>query len=167
MDTKDISVIVQGAINKNETIKCLQSIRQYLPGAEIILSTWEGSNITDLDYDNLILSKDPGAAIIEKSAQKVVYNNINRQLLSTQAGLEKASRRYAMKVRSDLILTSDRFLDYFDKFQARTDNYTLFNRKIIVPALFTRFNIKCDNLYERIKYLFMFLTGGCSVFVET
>ena len=73
MDTKDISVIVQGAINKNETIKCLQSIRQYLPGAEIILSTWEGSNITDLDYDNLILSKDPGAAIIEKSAQKVVY----------------------------------------------------------------------------------------------
>ena len=63
MDTKDISVIVQGAINKNETIKCLQSIRQYLPGAEIILSTWEGSNITDLDYDNLILSKDPGAAI--------------------------------------------------------------------------------------------------------
>ena len=49
MDTKDISVIVQGAINKNETIKCLQSIRQYLPGAEIILSTWEGSNITDLE----------------------------------------------------------------------------------------------------------------------
>ncbi|OLA74638.1 MAG: hypothetical protein BHW62_03155 [Acinetobacter sp. CAG:196_36_41] len=154
MDTKDISVIVQGAINKNETIKCLQSIRHYLPGAEIILSTWEGSNITDLDYDNLILSKDPGAAIIEKSAQKVVYNNINRQLLSTQAGLEKASRRYAMKVRSDLILTSDRFLDYFDKFQARTDNYTLFNRKIIVPALFTRFNIKCDNLYERVKIPF-------------
>lgn len=62
MDTKDISVIVQGAINKNETIKCLQSIRHYLPGAEIILSTWEGSNITDLDYDNLILSKDPGAS---------------------------------------------------------------------------------------------------------
>ena len=59
-----------------------------------------------------------------------------------------------MKVRSDLILTSDRFLDYFDKFQARTDNYTLFNRKIIVPALFTRFNIKCDNLYERVKIPF-------------
>ena len=49
IDSNDISVIVQGAINKNETTKCLQSIRQYLPGAEILLSTWDGSNITDLE----------------------------------------------------------------------------------------------------------------------
>ena len=140
---KDISVIVQGVINIKETPKCLKSIRKYLPDAEIILSTWEDSDISGLDYDIVVLNQDPGAIIIEEFSHKVVYNNMNRQLLTTQEGLKKASRKYAMKLRSDLILTSDKFLKYFDEFQNRTDNYKLFERKIIVPALFTRFNIKC------------------------
>lgn len=42
IDSKDISVIIQGAITK-ETDACLRSIRECLPLAEIILSTWEKS----------------------------------------------------------------------------------------------------------------------------
>ncbi len=151
---KDISVIVQGVINIKETPKCLKSIRKYLPDAEIILSTWEDSDISGLDYDIVVLNQDPGAIIIEEFSHKVVYNNMNRQLLTTQEGLKKASRKYAMKLRSDLILTSDKFLKYFDEFQNRTDNYKLFERKIIVPALFTRFNIKCGKPCERVKIPF-------------
>ena len=45
IDTNDISVVVQGAIDQINTPKCLRSIRKRLPGAEIILSTWEGSPI--------------------------------------------------------------------------------------------------------------------------
>ena len=41
IDTNDISVVVQGAIDQINTPKCLRSIRKRLPGAEIILSTWE------------------------------------------------------------------------------------------------------------------------------
>lgn len=156
IDTSDISVIVQGAINKEETPKCLRSIRKHLPGAEIILSTWEGSNVSDFTglYDILILNKDPGAPIIEEYKLRTVYNNMNRQLLSTQEGLRKASRKYAMKLRSDLIFTSDKFLEYFDKFQQRTGEYNLFERKILTPTLFTRFNIKFGKQYERVKIPF-------------
>ena len=59
IDLKDISVVVQGAIT-NYTKLCLESIRKYLPGAEIILSTWDDSNIDRLDYDVVIFNKDPG-----------------------------------------------------------------------------------------------------------
>lgn len=142
INIKDISVIVQGPINKKETPKCLKSIRKFLPGAEIILSTWNGEDLTGLDYDILVLNDAPEAVLIEKRPNKAIYNNMNRQLLSIQAGLKKANRKYAMKLRSDLILTSDKFLTYFDKFQERISDYHLFERKVLISALFTRYNLK-------------------------
>lgn len=137
INPKDISVIVQGGINAKETPLCLKSIRKYLPEAEIILSTWEGADVSELDYDVLILNKDPGAQSYLQNG-KYYYNNINRQLLSTQEGLKRAKRTYSMKLRSDLILTGNKFLEQFDKFQKRSGNYNLFKRKILVPALFTK-----------------------------
>ena len=74
IDSKDISVVVQGAVNKNETPKCLKSIRKFLPNAEIILSTWEGSDTKNLDYDILVLNKDPKAEPI-KEIEKKKNNN--------------------------------------------------------------------------------------------
>ena len=142
--SKDVSVIVQGSVNKTETPKCLASIRKYLPQAEIILSTWLGTDVSTLDYDTLVLCKDPSAVLMKEFKHKEVYNNMNRQLLTTKEGLKKAKRKYAMKLRSDLILTDNKFLDYFEKFQARNGNYRLFNKKILIPALFTRFSIKSD-----------------------
>lgn len=139
INSKDISVIVQGGINQKETPKCLESLRKYLPNAEIILSTWEGSDVSKLDYDILILNKDPGAVRVTTITDKVIYNNMNRQLLSTKEGLKKASRKYSFKLRSDLILTSDKFLEYFDKFQTRCTEYKLFKRKIVTSAIYSRY----------------------------
>jgi hypothetical protein len=152
--SEDISIIVQGAINKKETSKCLKSIRKFLPNAEIILSTWEGSDVVGLDYDKLVLSKDPGTVLIEEIKYKKVYNNMNRQLLSTQEGLKKATRKYAMKLRSDLILTNNSFLEYFDKFETRIDDYRLFKHKILISTLFSRFNIKSSKHHNRINIPF-------------
>ena len=53
--SEDISVVVQGAIDKFNTPKCLKSIRKVLPRAEIVLSTWEKSDVNGLDYDILVL----------------------------------------------------------------------------------------------------------------
>lgn len=145
-----IKIVVQGPINKKETIKCLKSIRTFLPEAEIILSTWTGEDVTGLDYDILVMNNAPEAVLIEKN----VYNNMNRQLFSIQEGLKKANRKYAMKLRSDLIFTSNKFLDYFDKFQQRIDDYNLFEKKILTATLFTRFNIKYGKQYERIRMPF-------------
>jgi hypothetical protein len=87
INTDGLSVIVQGAIHSEFTPLCLQSIRKYLPDAEIILSTWEGSNVDGLEYDILILNEDPG---YKKHCRD---NNTNRQLVSIQGGLKKVSRQ--------------------------------------------------------------------------
>lgn len=154
IDAKDISVIVQGPVVKKETAKCLKSIRRFLAGAEIILSTYDGEEVANLDYDILVSNDDPAAAVIERKGGKTSYNNINRQLFSTQEGLKKARRKYALKLRSDLILTSDKFLDYFDRFPKRIDDYRLFEKKILTAALYTRFTIRNGKPAKRVKIPF-------------
>lgn len=154
IDSKDISVVVQGTINEKETPKTLKSIRKYLPKAQIILSCWKDSDICGLDYDILVLNNDPGAVLVQEVKRRKMFNNMNRQLLSTKEGLKKADRKYVMKLRSDLILTSDKFLNYFDEFQIRGDNYNLFKRKILTSTLFTRYNIKCGNCAKRVDMPF-------------
>lgn len=143
--SKDISVVVQGPINRFETKKCLKSIRKYLPDSEIILSTWEDSDVKDLDYDVLIENKDPGTTQTGTHHNLPTYNNLNRQLLSTQEGLKKCSRKYVLKLRSDFILSSNKFLNYFDKFSNRNEKYVLFKNKIITSCLVSRFTIKHQN----------------------
>ena len=152
IEHKNISVIVQGAINRKETPECLKSIRKILPDSEIILSTWDGEELGNLYglYDILVLNKDPGSVLMTEFSHKKVYNNMNRQLLSTKEGLKKATRKFAMKLRSDLILTDDKFLRYFNEFKERGQNYNLFRHKILASCLYTRFNIKCSNLNKKI-----------------
>lgn len=140
MSSKDISVVVQGAINKELTPKCLKSIRKYLPGAEIILSTWEGSAVSGLDYDILLLNQDPGGykhdfAIYNKTRS---MNNFNRQLVSTKNGVLKANRKYCLKLRSDIILENSNFLKYWDKFEIQNSEYKLFSHRVLCSSLFSR-----------------------------
>ena len=150
ISSKDISVIVQGAVNNKETPKCIESIRKYLPDAEIILSTWEGTDTSNLDFDSVIYNKDPGTVLIEEYKSNKIYNNMNRQLLSTQSALKTINRLYTFKLRSDLILTGTQILEYFNKFQDRIDDYKLFDRKIVTSTLFTRYNIKCNKKRDRV-----------------
>lgn len=144
IDSRDISVVVQGPIagalddapSSRHTYLCLQSIRQYLPDAEIILSTWKGQNVAGLDFDQLVESDDPGGYIFHKTEK--YYNNINRQILSTKNGLLKADRKYSIKIRSDMVITSLGFLDYFDIYNNRDDEYSLLDKKVVVPTVYSR-----------------------------
>jgi hypothetical protein len=51
INSKNISTVVQDAIDKELTPKCLKSIRKCLSKATIILSTWKNSDIKYLDYE--------------------------------------------------------------------------------------------------------------------
>ncbi len=139
--SQDISIVVQGPIIKQETKKCLKSIQKFFPNAEVILSTWEGSDVSDLNglYNILVLNKDPGFGYIYKHENKQKLNNLNRQIFSTQEGLKKATKKYAMKIRTNEIFTNNTFLKFFDKYQDRLDEYKLFERKILTSTLFSRF----------------------------
>ena len=133
--SEDISVVVQGAIDKNLTPKCLNSIKKYLPMAEIILSTWEGSDVEGCIYNKIIFNKDPGAFSNTKDGNRLF--NLNRYLLSSKVGIEKATRKYILKIRSDIVLKNCNFLKYFDKFTKRNDKYSVFKHKVLTSSLYT------------------------------
>lgn len=147
MDYSDITVVVQGPVQTfsdrpqepNITHKCLASIRQHLPGAHILLSTWPDQDLTGLDYDTLVVSEDPGSNsrnyTLKGQAQK--YNN-NRQIVSSCEGLKRVTTRYAMKLRSDNFLTGNGFVALQKQYPKRSDQYRFFQEHVVVCDVFTR-----------------------------
>jgi hypothetical protein len=139
-----ISVVVQGPVmgkpfdppEKQITREVLQSIRRHLPQAEIILSTWTGSDVAGLDFDLLVENQDPGAIPFFPGQPQV--NNGNRLIFSTKEGLKKASRPYALKLRSDLSLDGDGFLDYFSRFPARSSEWKIARERVLACTLYAR-----------------------------
>lgn len=130
--SKDISVIVQGPIYEKITDKVLKSIRTYLPGAEIILSTWKNSDVSGLDFDHIVFSVDVGAGSVDSLG---IANNINRQLISTKNGLDFVTNKYCFKLRSDMYFASSEFLKYYEMY---SENAFFFKRRILVSDFFTR-----------------------------
>ena len=140
MDDKTISVVIQGTTDKKLTPLCIKSIRKYLPNAEIILSTWEGCNVSGLDYDILVLNKDPGGYVFNISFHNKSnsLNNFNRQLISTRNGIEKVSNKYCLKLRSDLVLNNSNFLKYWDEFDKQNEEFKIFKHRVICSSIYSR-----------------------------
>lgn len=136
--SKDISVVVQGYVDEKITIHTLASIRKYLPDAKIILSTWKECNCAEMDYDILIVNEDPGACECSRWKDMKIANNGNRQILSTQTGLQYVDTKYCLKLRSDLMLLGNGFLKAFESDFARDDAYIIFEKPLIIGDLFTR-----------------------------
>lgn len=130
-----ISVIVQGPISEQYTPKCLASIRQQLPEAEIIVSTTDRACDFPLACDFLVQSPDPGAELID--CKNMVYNNINRQIISIKAGLAKATRPFSLKFRTDMTLNGIEWLKYFGKYDE------------IYPALYFKNRVLICDYYTR------------------
>ena len=142
--SRNISVVVQGPVvgaddpkpRRRLTQQCLASIRKTLPEAEIVLSTWQGMPAEDLDYDVLVESDDPGAILCDDFHQ--VYNNINRQIISTRSGVAKATRPYCFKIRSDLLIHSDEFLRHWDRYPLRQWGYKFAAQRMLASAIYSR-----------------------------
>lgn len=136
----DISVVVQGAIDKKVTKLCTASIRRFLPGCSIILSTWEGQETRDIDCDCLIENEDPGSKEngVIKPFDVNFNNNVNRQLISTSNGLKRVRTKYALKMRSDMIITTNEFLKYFERYPCSTNELKLFEHKVMVSDMYTK-----------------------------
>ena len=141
--SEKISVVIQGPVYREPrplslggcvTSECLKSIRENLPNAEIIISTWKNSDIDGLDYDILIENNDPGA-IKYSDGIDFYYNNINRQIVSTLQGLKKCTRTYAIKLRSDTMITGTGFANYYTQYPCRMNDFKYFKGRIIIPCI--------------------------------
>ena len=117
MDGANISVVLQGAVDAEICTQIVKSVRLYLPRAEIVLSTWDGTDVGAMDYDVLVMNEDPGALkSLYRGSKEYVNNNINRQIVSTRNGIRRASREYVMKLRSDSVVTGLGFMEYARKY---------------------------------------------------
>lgn len=144
ISSSDISVVVQGPILSAPegrsadglTARCLESIRCHLPDAEIILSTWKGSDTRGLMYDLLVESDDPGAQVCH--SRVTLFNNVNRQIVSSRAGIMRANRPYVVKVRSDILFTGIGFLAYFAKYSYRSDQMRFLKERVLNCTVYAK-----------------------------
>ena len=133
-----ISVVIQGPLYRELAPArgieaCIASIRRHLPGAEVIVSTWQNEDISQLDAEMIIQSVDPG--LMRDCTDNPL--NTNRQLVSTMAGIERSTRPYVMKFRSDHCLTS-RALASIGEYEATPAHGRLFSAPITITNLFIR-----------------------------
>jgi hypothetical protein len=140
----DISVVIQGKVfglpgdpyEKQLTLQCIESIRNFLPHAEVILSTWEGSVVDHLSVDKVIFNTDPGAIAYSDLTPNFLNNN-NRQIVSTFSGLKVATKTYAIKMRGDSKLIDTDFIHLLKEFP-RGPQYNFFKQRIVIPTKYTR-----------------------------
>jgi hypothetical protein len=115
----DITLVFQGVFKPHVTRERdnfaanIRHTRRVLPGARIVLSTWAGTEIPrGLPVDTVVESRDPGA-LAPLKLDDAKANNINRQIVTTQAGLAAVTTPYAVKLRTDCFLEHAGFLDHY------------------------------------------------------
>lgn len=141
IDSRDISVVIQGPVFSHTTPlaphgitrQVLQALRQHLPQATLILSTWQDQPLDGLDADIILQLDDPGTTSFYRKGAKAenLYNNGNRLICSTQAGLAQVKTKYTLKIRSDLLLFHPWFSSYFDQFQHVDAPWQVLQQRII------------------------------------
>lgn len=137
---KHLTFVVQGPIyplGNLSTERCLLSIRHHFPKNRIVLSTWPESAVNALVYDQLVISEDPGPIVSERDKLRLA-NNLNRQIVSTQAGLAEVTTEFSVKLRTDAVITGRGFLNFPGAFPSRSPEYSMFDQRIIISREFTR-----------------------------
>lgn len=135
-------VLTQG---KLQTKDCLASIREFFPASKIILSTWLGEPTEELAglYDEIVLSdgtlcRPQYSSLLNRPRP----NTGNLQQVMAHAGLSRVKTQWAVKTRTDFILTGDDFLTFYQRWEpelnVRLPEYCIFRRRVLAPWLFTK-----------------------------
>lgn len=127
----DLSIIIQGPISKF-TYQLIEYITNELAQCEVILSTWDNQDLSLVNNNNIkvIKSKDPGGYFSELGE----HLNVNRQIVSSLAGIKLSKRKYVLKIRSDILIDVNKTLKLYSQYNSETLN-GLFNEKLLVLNL--------------------------------
>lgn len=131
----DITIVFQGPVSAGPggTAALVRQTRQALPRSRYVLSTWTGSDVSNIDADQIIFCEDPGGLpCIKHKGPADEFNNINRQLVSTHCGLRQAKTPYAVKMRTDCALTENGFVDTYERFQRGSRH-----ARVLASSMFT------------------------------
>jgi hypothetical protein len=111
----DLTVILQGGLSPRTT-GIIEAFRQAAPGCEIILSTWVHDSALETLVDQYVVSPDPGSLPVQYQGQIVRTENTNRQIVSTCAGMSRATRRFAIKWRTDFDVDPARLANFLKNY---------------------------------------------------
>ncbi|GIB36555.1 WavE lipopolysaccharide synthesis [Vibrio cholerae] len=109
-----------------------------------------------VNADSIILNDDPGSVKINDFK----VDNINRQLISTQNGLEEVKTSYVCKIRSDTYLNSSKIIEIYNKYNSKKNKYehVKIREKILVTNLTTLNPEKSVHKFHVCDWIFMGLT---------
>lgn len=140
VDDRDVTFVVQGGLGGAYDIRYAASyMRTLFPGSRFVLATQESQvkRVEDYDvFDEVVLTRDPGPLPPLKFGGEP--HNVNRQIVSTAAGLEAVRTPLAVKLRTDSYLSSRKVLDYWTAWRERGRGGLARGRsRIVVPSFYT------------------------------
>ena len=151
IESSEISVVMQGPIspaNLDAIADNIAQVKHALPRCELIVITWKGSDIKHRlsRVDQFLELEDPGTTTIGWDSK----SNIDRQLASVLGGLRVASRSYAIRMRLDTTLASDRFLQSYAALLADTSIRppSLFRKRVLSTSIYFRDAAKSNYLFH-------------------
>ncbi|WP_152226248.1 WavE lipopolysaccharide synthesis family protein [Pseudomonas sp. SCB32] len=145
--SRDISVVIQGPTfngQVNIAQEAIGSVLKYLPEAEVILSTHDDEPRIDCDEVIVVRAKS-SRHFTDVNGNR---NNVNKLISSVMCGLERVSREYCIKLRTDHLLTSDAIVERIRTLASNDTPAALFTRRIAVSNLFLRNPCKIPYLFH-------------------
>ncbi|WLH90423.1 WavE lipopolysaccharide synthesis family protein [Pseudomonas sp. FP453] len=143
IDASRLTVILQGRLKDGPVdiaARAIESVRQHLPGAQIILSTTD--DCTAVSFDGVQCVADASAVHFADASGNI--NNVNKLISTVANGLALATREYSLKLRTDHVLCSNALLALMGDEQPAS----LLGARIGVSNLFLRNPIKLCYLFH-------------------
>lgn len=138
VDPRDVGVVIQGAMT-DAVPGLVAAIRRHLPGASVLLSTWQGAATSGLAVDEVLHNVDPGALPCHVlSGGRAPDINCNRMVRSTLAGLRALDRPLAVKLRTDCRLDHAGVLSCLAELPPAVGDLAIFERKVGISSVYTR-----------------------------
>ncbi len=142
----DISVIIAGKIDHLEEFDtCVKSIRDILPNSKIIVSTWDDTDVNEVNY---VLIKNKNIEPLKSKNGEI--SNITRQILLVKAALKCVKTEYVLKFRPDLILYNKQIIRNYKKDKIVVTNLFVPN-PFKDPTLFHISDVVQFSTYDNIK----------------
>ena len=117
MEEHDVGIILQGAVS-DWTKKIIEEYQQNFPDSQILLSTWNTENTTDIPCD-----------VIKLEPPNDPYH-INHQIIGSREGLKKINSEIIMKCRTDQFIHNKEVFQIFNsgcsKNKIMISNFTTF-----------------------------------------
>ncbi len=161
-----ISIIFQGRVTENQKIDMgvianLATARRHFPRDEIILSTWNMSQILQQELLHqlrpygiiLVENQDPGPLVYQQKNARWM-TNVNRMIISSREGIRRATCDRVVKLRTDSRLYRADIRDILHRRQEeeqrfpRDPQFALFRQRVINGNVFAR------NARGHMPYLF-------------